>query len=159
MFTKTLSKKVTVAFVANSFDEICLNVDNEEIECVENANIRQNEVIIFDRISSWWTQKKICSLSSITLLRFYIGILGLVKFTFQWTLKSLESVVGTTVKFIGRGGAGWAVMMDGPQIVTSIFHPKEKDCAVNTILNDGATGFPGDPFCIPLAPSEFRIQL
>ena len=47
-------------------------------------------------------------------------------------------IVGKTVKFVGRGGDGFAVMSRNPDIVSEIHRPDS--CPENTTFNEQATG-------------------
>ena len=71
----------------------------------------------------------------------------------------VEGLVGKIISFMGRGGGGWAVMLDSPRIITKLYVPKKEECDFNTRHNPGASGFPGDPFCVPLDPCEFYLKI
>ena len=113
-------QSVSVSFRANSFDEVCVLVDGETIQCLADENIEANKIIEFPKV---------------------------------------EGQVGKIISFIGRGGGGWAVMLDSPRVITKLYVPQKEECDFNTRHNPGASGFPGDPFCVPLDPCEFYLKI
>ena len=50
LFELNPCKKVRVSFVSNTFENICLLVDDVEIECKEKKDVILGELLTFERI-------------------------------------------------------------------------------------------------------------